>query len=830
MSMPKPRDTGMAMFFKWLVRFAIVLLLVAGLAAGVLYVAFNSTVPAKNGEAVLSGLAHEVQIIRDANAVPHIEASNYEDAVRALGFAHAQDRFWQMHVLRMVAMGRLSEMFGRATLDTDIFLRSVDLAGAAEKSFDALSPASKALLLAYAEGVNSWLTRDTSLFEAVLPPEFLILGVQSEPWQPWHSVALLKVMALTLDANLDEEITRLALVADGFSPAEIDELVPYSPRDDPPPLPDLRRIFTFQQAQKLPGVTEKSITQAKKKGLGWETGISASNNWVIAGSKTESGSVLLANDPHLGLSAPTLFYLAHLSFTHEGFKRDLIGATLPGTPFVLTGRNDRLAWGLTTTNLDAQDLFIERLKGDDPDAYATPDGWESFETRETLIGISGEAPVEMTLRHTRHGPVLPDSFMDLGQVLPAGHVGALQWVSLADDDTSVDGIIAVNLARSVDDFMLAAEKIIAPMQSIVVGDVEGNIGLIVPGRIPKRDPANWVAGRIPMPGWYTIFDWQGWLGKSDILRITNPENGVLATANANFLPDGYDTHITFDWDEPYRQERVEKLIAERKEKHSGRTMKQAQADIFSPALDAFRREAFAQLQAGAGQNREILSALRNWDGQMTMDSPLPLLMTAWWRQTQDRVFRDDLGTNYSRIAKGRMQPLLGALTRSNARNWCDDRRTPQIENCGVILSRSLAAATTELKEMYGDDWHQWRWGAAHRAFGEHRPFSSIDLLSVLFTVTPQTAGGSYTLMRGRVDLDSDEPYRNRHASVFRAWYDLADLDRSEFVISTGQSGHFLSQHYEDMADDWANSRYFMISSKSGAYRKNMMGEWMLRPK
>jgi penicillin G amidase len=815
----------MRLIFKWLLRIVALSAIVAAIGAGALYAAFNSTIPDSDGETRLDGLQAPVRVIREANGVPHIEARSYVDAAQALGYVHAQERFWQMHLFRMVAMGRLSEMFGQATVDNDIFLRTVDLAGAAEKSLGALSQRGRAVLSAYADGVNGWLRRDTGLLETSLPPEFVILGVEAEPWQAWHSIAILKVMALTLDSNIEDEITRLALAADGFSPAEIDELQPYGPRSSPPPLPDLREIFAFRSA----GSSSPPALPQKAFGIVGPTGRSASNNWVVSGSRTVSGGPMLANDPHLALTTPSTFYLAHLAFTIAGEQRHLIGASLPGTPFVLSGRTRTLAWGLTTTNLDAQDLYIERLKPDNQGLYATPDGWMPFEEREAEITVSEANPVNIQIRRTRHGPVLPDSFQGLGAMLPIGHVAALQWVSLAEDDNTADAIIGVNLAEDVDEFVAAAERIIAPMQSLVVADIKGNIGLIAPGRVPLRHEGNRIAGRMPVPGWQALYDWNGWLERSDLPRIINPEIGAIATANANFLPDDYDHHITFDWAAPYRQMRVERLIVHYPDKHSPATMRGAQGDTYSPALDEFRREALAQLQAGAGQDREMLAALRDWDGRMAIDSPLPLLITAWWRHAQEAVFRDDLGVTYRRIADGRMQPLINAVTRAGARDWCDNRRTPQTESCGIVLSQALSAAIAELRETHGGDWRSWRWGPVHAARGEHRPFSSISALAGLFAVTPESAGGSYTLRRGKVDLDASEPYRNTHGSAFRAWYDLSNLDSAEYVISTGQSGNFLSPHYDDLADDWAYMRYVTISSQPADYNEKAAGVWTLRP-
>ncbi len=820
----------MRTFFKWLLRTALAVVALVIVGALVLYVALTSTLPADNGGASIAGLSGEVQVLRDGHGVPHVEAANYDDAARALGFVHAQDRFWQMHVMRRVAQGRLSELFGAPTVDTDIFLRTMDLEGAARASYEVLSPQAKGILKAYSDGVNAWLERPRGLLEAQLPPEFMILQQAAEPWEPWQSVAMVKVMALTLDSNLDDEIKRLALAARGMSPGEIDDMMPYSPRDTPPPLPDLRDLFDFA-APSLPkaAMDMDAMGRDYARALAWDTPITASNNWAVSGSRSVSGKPLLANDPHLGLTAPTVFYLVHLAFTHDGRHHDIVGGSLPGTPLVLTGRTGSLSWGLTTTNLDGQDLFVERLNPEDPTQYLTPTGWANFETEKVTIRVSGADPVAFERRRTRHGPVLPDGYRGLKDILPPGHVGALSWVSLAHDDTTAEAAIGLGLSQTVSEAMEAARKMVAPMQSIVMADASGAIGLIAPGRVPVRDPSNMIMGREPVPGWLAQYDWKGWLSFEDLPRIDNPASGALATANANWMPPGYSHHITFDWDERFRQERVETLVIDATEKHSLATMRAIQTDNFSPALTQFRDTAIQQLVAGTGQDRTMIEALADWDGLMSPGKPEPLIMTAWWRHTQIAIFEDDLGPDYKRFAKGNMEPVLMALRTAGTRDWCDDRRTARAETCGAILSRSLSAALDELKAAQGDDWRSWRWGAAHLAFGEHRPFSSVKPLSWLFTVSRPSAGGSYTLLRGRTDFSGEHPYFNIHASAFRAYYDMADPQSARFVTSTGQSGHFLSPHYSDLADLWAGLDYIAIPTETARYRKEAKGVWRLTP-
>jgi penicillin amidase len=816
----------MRLVWKWLPRAAAIVLAGVALVALIVFLAIRGSMSPSNGEARMAGLSATVHILRDRNGIPHIEAETAADAMQALGFAHAQDRFWQMHVLRMVAQGRLSEMFGEATIDADIFLKTIDLAGAAKSSFAALSEDGRAALAAYARGVNAHLQRRTRLLEPRLPPEFMILGLEAEPWEPWQSVAIIKVMAQTLDSNVDEEIRRLALAARGFSPAEIDELMPYGPRDRPPALPDLRKMFEFQA---IPQQTGDAGGAVEGSGLPWETGIDASNNWVVAGARTQSGKPLLANDPHLGLTAPSTFYLAHLAYGPQDARRNIIGGSLPGTPLILVGRNDRIAWGLTTTNLDSQDLYIEKLQTKDPSQYLAPEGWRRLEATKVEIAVKGRAPVVFERRVTRHGPVLPDKYRGLARLLPQDHVAALQWVALAGDDTTVDAALAIGRAGSVAEFIEATRKIVAPMQSMVVADVDGAIALVAPGRAPVRDPQNLLAGRAPAPGWIALYDWTGVIAHEELPRIENPASGALATANANWLPETYRRHITYDWDEHFRQGRVEDLVIGAKERHSMASMQAIQLDDYSPALAQFRDEALTLVVGTGGRDPDIMTALKEWDGRMNAGRPEPLIATAWWRHFEGAVFRDDLGPDFDRFAKGYLDRVLRILRGEAVRDWCDDLASGSVESCGLMLSRALTAAIGELEAAQGKDWRQWRWGKAHVSIGEHRPFTSVAPLAGLFTIENETHGGSYTLLRGRTDFRDKRPYANLHASAYRAVYDLAAPDNSLFIISSGQSGHFLSPHYRDLAGRWAGLDYLPMTTRREDYSAGAEGEWLLEP-
>jgi penicillin amidase len=814
--------------FKWLFGISVLLLVGVICFGAVAYGILLRTLPNDDGEMNLAGLSAPVEVVFDQHAVPHIEAESMEDAMQTLGFIHARERLWQMIFLRGVGEGRLSEIVGDATVDTDVFLRTLDMAGAARKSYEKLQPRTKQALIAYTKGVNAFAGRETRMFEPKLGAEFLILSHEPEKWEPWNSVLLLKIMGFSLGSNLDREIQRLAMASKGFNPQEIDDLVSYSPRDNPPPLPDLRDLYGFGKEGKLKESASLELDETPFN-FDWRTGETASNNWVISGSRTTSGKPILANDPHLGFTAPSTIYLAHLSFQHEGERRDIIGGTIPGIPMIITGRNNKVGWGLTTTGLDSQDLFIEKISPTDDNLYKTITGWENFQTEEIEIKVKDGKSKFFTKRSTRHGPVLPDGFRDLKKILPERHVGALQWLGLAEDDTTLDTLFHSMLAKNVSDMLEGVQYAVSPMQSLVVADVEGNIGLATPAKVPMRDKANLLAGRAPALGWRAEHQWKGFVKADDLPKVINPDAGAIATANAKFFKQDYPHHITFDWAEHFRQARVEGLVLGQNEKHTVEQSQLIMADDFSqPLFELVKIAAAAELD-GAGEQGDIFNALNKWDGRMAADKPEPLIMLAWFKNLHEAILQDDLGDQYKLFDRGRITRILRILELGTARDWCDNRDTEAKESCALILSQTFDETLKELKTQYGSDWQNWEYGKAHIAFGEHKPFGKVSPLSKVFNVNVESGGGPYTLHRGQMDFGEEGPYRNRHGAAYRAVYDFNDLNNSIYIQSAGQSGNFLSQHYRDFAKPWSQSKFISMTTKKESYALNAKGTWMFTP-
>ena len=744
-------------------RFAFIALLSLTAAAGGAYLYLRLSLPTTDGEITVPGLDAPVEVLRDEHGVPHIFAQSEADAQFALGFVHAQDRLWQLEMNRRIAAGRLAEVLGTGALGTDRFLRTLGIRRVAEANVRHLDDESRRLLAAYAAGVNAFLAT-----RPVLPPEFWLMGVTPEPWSEVDSAGWGKMMAWDLGGNWRSELLRLQL-ARTLPSSAIQEFLPPYPGDAPIELPELRAFY---------GAT------------------GGSNSWVVSGAQTRSGRPLLANDPHLGLSAPGVWYFAHL----QAPGLDAIGATLPGVPGIVIGRNSRLAWATTNTGPDVQDLYLERL--DHAARYLAPEGWREFETRREIIRVKGAPDVELAVRVSRHGPVISDALQSAAA--PRGQVLALAWTALADEDSSLAALFRIPRARNWPEFLAAASALQAPQQNLSYADVDGNIGFVAPGRIPVRRPENALKGLAPAPGWDERYDWAGFIPYEELPRAFNPTSGRIITANQKIVPPGYRHHITAEWQPPYRALRIADLLAATK-RHDRASFARMQMDVLSPAArELLPRMLRAEARSAAA--RDVLKQLAAWNGTMAAERAEPLIFTAWWREFARALYADELGPAFRGAWSERAvftNRVLAGQTR-----WCDDVRTPAVESCPELLGTSLERALEDLKRRYGSDW---RWGAAHQAVARHRPLTR-SWLRRYFDIRVPSGGDGYTLNVGGMEwADEAEPFANHHAASLRAIYDLADPEASLFIHPTGQSGNPLSRHYRDLTPLWARGEYIPMT-------------------
>ncbi len=748
-----------------LTALGIVILLVVALVGGALWL----TLPRSDQAARIQGLSAPVDISFDADGIPRIRAANRLDAAAALGFVHARDRMFQMELMRRNASGQLSEIAGSVTLGMDRTMRTLGLRQRAVADYAALPDDTKAMLQAYARGVNAWIEQRGRL----AAPEFLVLGAP-EPWEPVDSLLWGKTMGLWLSMNWRTELSRQALAGRVPQPL-IDQLWPAEAGGHPEAA--LARPIRFADAAaRLDAVLPHFPAP-------FTLPDSASNEWAVDGRHTASGAPLLAGDPHLQFGFPGIWYLARID-TPEG---PLVGATAPGIPGLVIGHNGRIAWTFTTTGADVQDVFEETQAG--PGQYMTPDGPRPFTIREERIKVRGQPDQVLTVRETRHGPVVSDLIPGDQRLL------AVQMANLAPGDTAAAGLLALDHAQSLEQAGKAAALITSPVQNLLVADRQ-RIALFVTGRVPLRRAGD---GAAPVPG-DGSHDWTGWASGEQLPRYVAPESGRLVNANERIAPPGFPVFLGRDWFGDWRARRIRTLL-EATDRHTAADFARMQVDVVSDfALQVLPVLRAVTASDPGGATGKAQALLRDWDGGMRMDAPQPLIFNAW----MDRFYEAVLGKAGIPLRNGGPQPDFLAFVLSPAgAHWCDG-------DCAPLLRSSLDAAVKALEERFGADPAAWRWGEAHPAVFAHPVLRTIPLLGSLTTVTIPSPGDDTTVDRG---APVPNQFQSVHGASYRGVYDLSDLDRSLFVVAPGQSGNPLSRYSRNFVQRWRDGATIEIGPR-----------------
>jgi penicillin amidase len=762
-------------------------LLLVLVVAGGCYLYLLSSLPQLDGRIVVRGLAGEARIARDGDGVPLIAAGSDEDAAFGLGFAHAQDRLFQMEMQRRYGAGRLAEIFGSQAVAIDRQMRVLGLYRLAEAELPLLSPAVRRGFETYAAGVNAFLAER----RGALPLEFLLLRFRPEPWRPADSLVWGKLMDLELAGNYRGELLR-ARLSRTLSPDDLTLLYPEYPKDAPTTLAEVTPLYRQLPLDRLYAALPAIV------GLHY-----ASNNWVVDGAHSDSGKPVLANDPHLAFGTPGFWYLARLR-TPDG---EIAGGTVAGTPLVVVGHNDHIAWGFTTTGSDVEDLFIEKIDAADPTHYLTPDGSTAFTIREETIAVRAAEPVALTIRSTRHGPVLSD-------VLPegaaeSGHVLALSATFLDGEDRTAEALWHVNRATDWDGFRAALEDFVGPQQNVVYADRDGTIGFIAPGRIPIRKNGD---GWLPMPGWTGEYDWTGFVPFAELPQAADPASGHFVSANNKIVPDTYAYFLSRDWDLPNRAERIEELLAAAPRQSSA-----ASAAIQADTLSIMARRLVPLMIRIAPANetaREAIERLRAWDFRMDADKVEPLLFTAWLRIFAHDVLFGRLGEAAADFWDLRPQIMEAVLTRRP--EWCTDPKRPE-ESCDTRLATALDTALAQLRQAYGTEMARWEWGHAHIARFPSPVLGRVALLGDWLQVAIPTPGGYDTLNRGPSTIRDDaHPFEQRFGAGLRIVTDLAAPAESQMIAAPGQSGNPLSPHYSDLLLRWRQFEWLSPGSAAAA--------------
>jgi penicillin amidase len=758
----------------------------------------RTTLPQTTGRMALTGLAKTVSIQRELNGIVHIQAQTQADLFFAQGVVHAQDRLWQMEFQRRVGAGRLSEVLGEATLDMDKLLRTWGFYRAAEVAYTSLSATGKATIDAYVNGINAYL--------ATNPPlslEFQLLGFSPEPWTPADVMAWAKMMAFDLAQNRKTELKRYHLLAKGLSRERIAQLMPLYPEKgarlfSSKPVNTLLNPFSIRDLPRchspwgcvgrnyLKGKTQPNEADKKqaKTLLAMMEHLpnfaGASNNWVLGGSRTTSGKPLLANDPHLTLGIPSIWHLMHL----EAPDYNVIGATLPGLPSIIIGRNAHIAWGVTNVEADVEDLYVLQ-ETDDGNGYIYQNRVKPYKIRTETIHVKGSPSVKLNVRETVYGPVISD-VVDIPEAAPL----ALRWMGHHPVDTTIEAYLALNKAQNWTEFKAALKHYVVPSQNFVYADVKSNIGYFAPGRLPIRKPSH--TGLYPMPG-NGEWDWQGFIPFEDLPEMFNPEQDYIFTANQNITPPDYPYTISLEWTSSgnYRAARIEQKIRSR-EKHSLADMLALQLDTISLLFQDFV-PVLQQLTPTSARGQQWRERLLAWDGNMSLDSQEATVFHSWYVGLS-WLTKPETGEEYW-IDHPRY--FLNAMLHSDIA--CEALKMTCVEYATQVLEQTLA--------RWGDKIPAW--GQLHQATFNHPILTNTPL--AFFSDRKIPFGGcGYTVNKALYD---PKDLRMVHGPSYRQVIDLAENDNSRYIHPMGQSGHLLSPHYDDLLPLWQQGEYLRQKTK-----------------
>ncbi len=825
----------------------------------------NTTVGAQ--AVSISGLTDKVEIIRDNWGIPQIYASNTHDLMFAQGFTQAQDRWWQMEFSRHIGSGTIQELTGanKDVMGQDVFIRTVGWRSAAEKDFTVYDDDSKAALQAFADGVNAYILNRPA---GQLAFEYNLLGVTGvkitiEPWTPVDSLVWAKVMAWNLSGNRGAELIRSELYAK-LGKELTDEFLPPYPYDQP----DGKKP-TILQAEDLP-ISDTSLKASSNTDTAGIVGVSTvlagnvtansplfhdqpaigSNNWVISGKLTESGKPILANDPHLGIGMPSIWYEIglHCQPVGDACPYEVTGFALPATPGIVIGHNARIAWGLTNVGPDTQDLYTLKINPDNPLQYEWNGAWRDMTTHDEVIhyGDSQETTT-ITVRETHLGPILNDNQLD-DNGKPTGFNNkdpmAFHWTATSEPGTILKAIILLNKASNWTEFRNAASYFDVPAQNMIYADVDGNIGYQTPGHIPIRAEGH--SGLLPVDGTTDKYEWKGFIPFDSLPRIYNPARGYIATANQAVVPlEYYDQLktqlgaefgensnylISQEWSYGYRAERINELL-QATPKHSVRSVQTIQGDDKMISAEEIL-PSLKSLDFGDKKYNDARDWLLTWDYQMTMDSQQGGLYGYFWVNLLKDLFNDQLaGVGVADEGDQSMWAVNLLLQKPDDAWWDDVKTSDKTENRDDILIRAFRNAYDQIVKEHGENRDHWRWGGIHTATFVSNPLgnSGIDLIENMVNRGPfEVAGGPDIINATGFDTSVDN-FDVDWLPSMRMVVDLNDLSQSQTMHTTGQSGHPFSPHYADMVDSWRNILYHPMLWTRDQVDKARVNDLILTP-
>ena len=779
--------------------------------------------PQTDGQIQVEGLDAPVEIYRDSFGVPHIYASTSHDLFFAQGYVHAQDRFWQMDFWRHIGSGRLSELLGDSLIETDQVLRTLGFARIAQEEIETFDPTSKAILESYSEGVNAYLKDHQG---ADLSLEYLVLKATNpdykpEPWEPLHSVTWGKVMAWDLGGNMDGEIEK-ALLLGSLTPEQVADLVPPYPENKPVIVPGFQASAGMENRDIIAGLQQVNLSRLSQSVKGkldlldsllGPRGVGiGSNSWAVSGDLTATGNPLLANDPHLAAQMPAIWYEVGLHCTTQvECPYQVRGFSFAGVPGVIIGHNERIAWGFTNVGPDVQDLYIEKINPANPNQYEVNGEWVDMELVSETIKLPGGEEEPLTVRYTRHGPIISDTtYLDedfaiyAGVDLPENYALALRWTAL-EPNKLFRAIWQFNRASNWNEFREASRDFAAPAQNLLYADVDGNIGYQMPGDIPIRAKGD---GSLPVPGWMDEYEWTGYIPFEEKPFSYNPPEGYIVTANNAVVDADYTYLIATVFAHGYRAQRIVDMIVGAPGPIDSAYIQKMQGDNLDLNAE-FLVPILLEIPVGI-ENEAYREVLVGWDYQTHMDSAAAALFEVFWKNLMELTFQDELPEGTEPGGGSRWFEVFVDLVEKRDDTWWDIPTTTPIEDRDFIFSMAFAAAVNELRSELGDDPAGWTWGDLHTLNLVNQSLGStgISVIDALFNRGDyRISGGTAIVNATGWDATKDDPYVVRSLPSMRMIVDLDSMENSLTIHTTGQSGHAYHAHYVDMTDLWRNIQY-----------------------
>ncbi len=749
--------------------------------------AMRTSLPQVDGTLHVAGLTQPVTVRRDAHGVPHITAANIDDLIVAQGYVTAQDRLWQLDMLRRFASGNLAEILGARAVEHDRAQRVLEIGRAADAALAAMDPADKRFLKDYARGVNAYIAET----QGHLPAEFRLLRYRPATWTPRDSVLTAMNLVQTLSVDFPTKLTREKIEADLHQPALIDDLYPVGSWRDHPPISTTPDITAPQEIPQIPLDSSQTRMRPDLEDLlelqrllpsidvpDCRDCAPGSNNWVVSGEHSVTGKPLLSNDMHLDHTIPDTWYEAQL--TAGDFN--VAGLTLPGVPFVIAGHNASIAWGYTLMYADLQDVYVEQTKGN---TYKTAQGWQPFQRDPEVIHVRGGHDITLDVLRTDHGPVVTPLLPHENRTL------ALRW-TLYDPATVTLPFYQLDSAQNWEQFRAALANFGGPPENVVYADTQGNIGYQAAGEIPMRPH-----GLTGVPITDTNHEWQGYIPFDQLPSVYNPPGGILATANSRITPDGYAYPVTLDWGSPYRNERIWKVLGSQP-KLSATDMLALQNDVYS-TLDQELAQRFTYAIDHASHPshrlREAADLMRTWDGNVTIPSVAATIVDGTRKALWPMLLKPRLGDDWKLYEWASSSFVQEQIVTTQSRRWLPKPYSNWNEFLAAAVDRGMTALHAPL------DLKHWHYGKAHPVEVEHPLYGGIPWMRgwTGTGVQPQSGDGTTVKQVSRSFGPSE-----------RLTMDLSDLDKSTLNLVIGQSGDPLSPNYMDQWPYWYSGKTFVL--------------------